>query len=150
MLEIRDVWLHAHNMIRSGRRMINENLSPLNLSSAEGNILVHLLTHGREMGQEQLVNQLDVSKPAISRALASLEKKGFVVRQRDPRDRRAYRIQLTDKAFEIGPEIEQIYNDVFALAMKGISQDELEYFMELFGRISENFVRDQARESGEG
>lgn len=149
MLEIRDIWLHAHNMIRSARQMINKNLGPLNLSSAEGNILIHLLTHGQEMGQEQLVNQLDVSKPAISRTLASLEKKGYILRQRDPGDRRAYRVQLTDKALRIGPAVEQIYNDIFTLAMQGISQEELDYFMELFSRISENFVREQVQNSGE-
>lgn len=149
MTDIRDIWLHAHSMIRSARQMINEKIRSLNLGSAEGNILVHLLTHGQELGQEQLVNQLDVSKPAISRALASLERKGFIVRWRDPADKRAFRVQLTDKALEIGPELERIYNDLFALAMQGISQEEMDYFMELFGRISENFVREQLPESGE-
>lgn len=144
MVEIRDIWLHAHNMIRSARQMINEGLGPLDLSSAEGNILVHLLTYGHGLGQEQLVRQLDISKPAVSRALASMEKKGFVVRQRDPEDGRAYRVQLTAKALKIGPAVEQIYNDIFVLAMQGISQDELETFMGLFERISKNFARVQA------
>lgn len=140
MSEIRDIWLHAHNMIRSGRQIINKNLQPLGISSAEGNILLHLFTQGQEMAQEQLVDQLDVSKPAISRALASLEAKGYVIRQRDPEDKRAHRILLTKKALEIGPTIEQAYNQVFTLALQGISQEELNYFMELFGRISENFT----------
>ena len=90
MAEIRDIWLHAHNMIRSARQIVNENLRPLNLSSAEGNILLHLLTQCQEMRQEALVEQLDISKPAVSRALDSLERKGFVTRQPDPDDRRAF------------------------------------------------------------
>jgi len=138
MSEIRNIWLHANNMIRSARQMINENLRPLNLSSAEGNILLHLLTQGQEMEQGQLVRQLDISKPAVSRALNSLETKGFVTRQRDPDDRRAYRVRLVDKALEIGPAVEQIYSQVYMLAIRGISQDELDHFLELFGRISEN------------
>lgn len=145
MVDIRDIWLHANNMIRSARQMINENLRSLNLSSAEGNILVHLLTHGQELAQEQLVDQLDVSKPAISRAIASLEKKGFVARRRDPVDKRAYKVRLTEQALTIGPAIEQIYSDVFTLALQGISQEELDYFMKLFRRISENFARERAR-----
>ena len=138
MSEIRNIWLHANNMIRSARQMINENLRPLNLSSAEGNILLHLLTQGQEMEQGQLVRQLDISKPAVSRALNSLETKGFVTRQRDPDDRRAYRVRLVDKALEIGAAVEQIYSQVYMLAIRGISQDELDHFLELFGRISEN------------
>jgi len=143
MSEIRDIWLHANHMIRSARQIINDNLQPLNLSSAEGNILLHLLTQGKEMGQEQLVNQLDISKPAVSRALVSLEKKGYVTRQRDPNDKRARWVRLTGKALKIGPQVEQAYNHVYTLAMQGISQDEFDYFVKLFSRISENFARVQ-------
>lgn len=145
MSEIRDVWLHAHNMIRSARQIINKNLGPLGLSSAEGNILLHVYTQGEEIGQEQLVEQLDVSKPAISRTLQSLETKAYITRQRDPDDKRAYRIRLTSKALEIGPAIEQVYNHIFTLALQGISQDELDTFMELFARISENISRAQIK-----
>ena len=146
MPEIKDIWLHAHNMIRSGRQIINQELHPLNLSSAEGNILLHLLTQGQGIVQEQLVEQLDVSKPAVSRALDSLEAKQYITRQRDLKDRRAYRIWLTEKALETGPSIEQAYNQVFTLALQGISQDELVFFMQLFSRISENFTRGQIKE----
>ena len=149
MAEIRDVWLHAHNMLRSARQNVNENLRPLNLSSAEGNILLHLLTQNHEMGQEQLVEQLDISKPAVSRALDSLEIKGFVNRQQDPDDRRVHRVRLTDQAREIGPAVEQAYNQLYAIAMQGISQEELDYFIKLFGRMSENFMRAQANKNPE-
>ena len=146
MAEIRDIWLHANNMIRTGRQIINKNLHPLGLSSAEGNILLHLLTQGQEMRQEQLVEQLDVSKPAVSRTLNSLETKEYITRHPDPDDKRAQRIRLTDKALEIGPVVEQIYNHVYALAIRGITQDELAYFMKLFAHISENFASEQMQE----
>ena len=149
MAEIRDIWLHAHNMIRSARQIVNENLRPLNLSSAEGNILLHLLTQSHEMGQEQLAEQLDISKPAVSRALDSLETKGFVARQQNLDDRRVHRVRLTDQARAIGPAVEQAYNQLYALAMQGISQEELDYFVKLFGRMSENFMRSQAKKKME-
>ena len=149
MAEIRDIWLHAHNMIRSARQIINENLRPLNLSSAEGNILLHLFTQGQEMGQDQLVEQLDISKPAVSHALDSLEAKGYVTRQPDPVDKRARRICLTEKAREIGPVVEQIYNLVYQRAIQGITQEEFDFFVELFARMSQNFVGHAGKEQGE-
>ena len=144
MAEIRDIWLHAHRMIRSARQIINENLRPLGFSSAEGNILLHLLTQGQEIGQEQLAEELDVSKPAISRALNSLEAKGLVTRQQDQGDRRMHPVRLTEAAWAIGPAVEQAYNQLYGLAMRGISQEELDDFVKLFGRISENFSQAQA------
>ncbi len=149
MAEIRDIWLHAHHMIRSARQIINENLRPLNLSSAEGNILLHLLTQSQEMGQDQLAEQLDISKPAVSRALDSLEIKGFVTRQQAPNDRRAHLIRLTDQARQIGPSIEQVYNQLYANAVQGITRQELDDFVRLFGRISENFLRTQPKHNME-
>lgn len=145
MSEIRGVWLHANHLIRAARQIINEELRPLGLSSTEGNILLHLLTQGQEMRQEQLVEQLEVSKPAVSRALDSLEEKGYVTRQPDPADGRAHRILLTGKALKIGPAVEQIYNRVFALAVQGISQRELDDFMRLVSQISANFARKQVK-----
>ena len=145
MTNIRDIWLHAHHLLRSARQIVNNNLRPLNLSSAEGNILLHLLTQGKELRQEDLVAQLDISKPAVSRALNSLEKKGFVTREPDPGDRRAHRVRLTDRALEISPAVEQAYNEMYALAVQGISQDELAEFLRLFNRISENFSRAEDR-----
>lgn len=147
MAEIQDIWLHAHKMIRSARQIINEGLRPLNLGSAEGNILLHLLMHSQEMSQEQLAEELDISKPAVSRALDSLETKSFVTRQQDPDDRRVHRVRLTDQAREIGPAVMQAYNQLYVLAVQGVSHEELDYFIKLFGRMSENFIRAQAKKN---
>lgn len=146
MPEIRDIWLLAHHMIRSGRQIINQKLQSLSINSAEGNILLHLLTQGQGIVQEQLVEQLDISKPAVSRTLASLEAKQYITRQRDLKDKRAYRIWLTEKALESSPIIEQAYNHVFTQALRGISQDELDFFMKLFSRISKNFDIEHIKE----
>jgi MarR family transcriptional regulator for hemolysin len=144
MSGILDIWLHAHNMIRSARQIINHNLRPLGLSSAEGNILLHMWLHGQEMEQERLAEQLDISKPAVSRTLNSLEKKGYVSRQPAPDDRRVQRVFLTGKTLAIGPQLEHAYNQIFALAVQGISPAELEEFTRLFRRMSENFAGSQA------
>lgn len=144
MAGIMEFWLHAHNMIRSARGTINQNLQPLGLSSAEGNILLHMWLHGQEMEQDRLVQELDISKPAVSRTLQSLEDKGFVVRRPDPGDRRVQRVFLTAKARAIGPQVEHAYNQIFAQATRGISPEELDTFTRLFNRMSQNLTNDPA------
>jgi len=139
MSDIKEIWLYANNIIRSSRQMINEGLNPLDLSSAEGNILLHLFTQNDGVMQEDIVGQLDISKPAVSRALESLEKKGYVKRYKDTSDKRASRVFLTDKAQEIRPKIEFIYNEVYSIAAEGVSETEVSFFINLFYRVSENF-----------
>jgi MarR family transcriptional regulator, transcriptional regulator for hemolysin len=144
MPDINDIWPLAHNILRSARQMINEELRPLNLSSSEGNILLHLLTRNQILGQEDLVEQLDISKPAVSRALESLELKGYIVRQVDPADKRAKQVLLTNKAKDISARIEVIYNRIFSIAAKGVTEEEIQNFIELFSRVSESFSRARA------
>ena len=150
MSGIRDIWLYANNIIRSSRQIINEDLKPLNLSSAEGNIMLHLLTQEQHFRQEEIVGQLDISKPAVSRALESLDKKGYVAREKDPSDKRASQVRLTDKARQIGPQIEQVYNEVFSIAAQGVSEAEIEDFIKLFGRVSESFSTARVKRRSRG
>lgn len=135
---IKDVWSYANNVIRSTRQMVNEGLKPLGLGSSEGNILLHLFTRQEEVRQENLVEDLDISKPAVSRALKSLERKDYVKRNKDAADKRASRIMLTEKAMEIRPKIESVYNEVYSTAAQGISEEEADFFIKLFSRVSEN------------
>jgi DNA-binding MarR family transcriptional regulator len=146
MVDIRAVWLYANNILRSSRLIINEHLKPLKLSSSEGNILLHLLTQDGPFPQEKIVTQLDISKPAVSRALKSLQSKGYIQRRKDPGDKRASQVILTDKARYIAPEIEQVYNTVFSIASQGVSEAEIAAFVQLFKRVSENFSRARSGE----
>jgi DNA-binding MarR family transcriptional regulator len=146
MADIRAVWLFANNILRSSRLIINEQLKPLELSSSEGNILLHLLTQDDPLPQEKIVAQLDISKPAVSRALKSLQRKGYIQREKDPNDKRASQVLLTERAREIGPQVEQVYNNVFAIASQGVSAGEIEAAVQLFARVSANFLKARAGE----
>lgn len=150
MSDIKDIWVYANNIIRSSRQMVNEGLKPLGLSSAEGNILLHLLTQDLKLRQEDLVAQLDISKPAVSRALESLESKGYVSREKDPEDRRVSRVTLTGKARDIGSQVEEAYNRVFSVATHLVSEGEVRDFIELFGRVSHSFTAARANKEDEG
>jgi DNA-binding MarR family transcriptional regulator len=140
MTDIRAIWQHANNIIRSARQMINDDLQPLDLSSAEGNILLHLLTKSQGLPQEEIVEQLDISKPAVSRALKSLEEKGYIMREKIAYDKRASLVLLTEKALEIGPRIVEVYNRVYSIGAQGVSEEEINEFIFLFARVSSNFT----------
>lgn len=138
MPPIRSIWLAMKGVLRSARRIINEKLEPLNLSGAEGDILFLLLTGSNKLQQEQLAEQLDVGKAAVSRAVDSLESKGYVVRERRHDDRRAYSVSLTSKTSSAGGKITGIYNELYAQATKGITDDELVHIESLLSRVAQN------------
>jgi len=140
MSSIKDIWMYAHRMLRSARQIINAELKPLDLSSAQGNILLHLLMGDSEMSQERLADELDIGKAAISRAIDSLEEKGYVTRKEHPLDKRAHLVTLTEKAKAIGPAIEGVYNHVFDIVRRGIAEEDYDRMVHLMAHIAENLT----------
>lgn len=138
MSGIKDIWHYANKTFQSARKHVNEELQPLGLTSAEGNILLSLLNSDRVLMQEDLVAELEISKPAVSRSLLSLETKGLIVRERDAVDKRVSRVQLTNKAHQIGPQVQEIYEGLFSLAAQGVAEEEIEGFIEIFRRVAAN------------
>lgn len=53
------------------------------------------------ISQEILAKALKVSKATSTRAIKNLEKEGYVYRQRDENDLRAYRVYLTEEGKEV-------------------------------------------------
>lgn len=64
---------------------------------------IHELDHGDGLSQQELAKRLMLEKSTVSRMVADLERKGLVERQRDPANRRVYRLGLTDegRAFHV-------------------------------------------------
>lgn len=138
MLLIRKFWLDMKEILRLARQIINKELEPLNLSGAEGDLLFLLLTGSNNLQQEQLAEQLDKGKAAVSRTVASLEAKGYVIRVQSNWDKRAYSVSLTDKAFSVGEEIKEIYDQLYALVRKGIADEEFIQVESLLTRVAAN------------
>jgi DNA-binding MarR family transcriptional regulator len=66
---------------------------PVSLSQA---FALHELGSGNPLSQRDLAERLHLEKSSISRMAADMERKGLLVRERDPHDRRQYRLRLTD------------------------------------------------------
>lgn len=144
---MRDIWLLMKAVMRSARHAINARLEPLGLTSAEGDVLYHLLadletdtpeSHGEGLTQDQLATRLDVDKAAISRTIDALVKKGFVHRERRPDDARAYRLTLTAQAIAARADIEHAYNSVYAAITRGIPATETERLATLLRQVANN------------
>ncbi len=146
MPDIRDFWLALKSVLRSARLLINARLTPLNLTSAEGDILFHLLSDVGGLTQEKLTERLDVGKAAVSRTVDSLVKKGYVKREPHPSDARSHRVLATGKAEEIGLGIERAYNDVYELIKRDIPEEDFGRLALLLGRVADNLQATEGKE----
>lgn len=138
MASIRDVWHCANSVLNNARRIINQQLKPMGISSAQGNILLHMLLQNKDMHQDQLAEELAISKGAVSRAVDALVKSGYMQRRKDERDKRFSYVSLTDDARSFGKALESIYDDLYTQAVQDISQDEFAHLVSILGKVQQN------------
>ncbi len=126
------------NIVQSAQLYLNQVLKEKNLSSAETNVLMFLYTNGDGVSQDAIVSGVDVSKPAISRTINSLEKKGYIVREPNPNDKRSNLIHLTEQAWQEEEYIQSVYADFLAIAARGLPIDKINEFIGLLQQVSDN------------
>lgn len=128
----------SSRIIQAGQLCIINALREKQLGSAEANVLMFLYTNGDGVKQDDIVYGVDVSKPAISRTVMSLEKKGYVTRKHNPADKRAYLVYLTEKARSEKDYIEKQYADLVTVAAIGIPEEKVEGFIDIFRKVADN------------
>ena len=138
MLDVRDIWIHMKAILRSARQIVNSELTSLNLTGAEDDIVFHLLLTRDGLSQENLAERLDIGKAAISRIVNSLDSKGYIHRERQADDSRTYRVTLTDAAKDVSDRIEHAYRMAYEVSLRGISESEFESFDRLLQKVYEN------------
>jgi DNA-binding MarR family transcriptional regulator len=90
---------------------------------AYGSILLPLFEEdGLRMGQ--LGERARLSKQTMTTMVRLLERAGLVVRERDDRDGRAFRIHLTDRAREFQPVAAEVAAELEALVGQALTQRE--------------------------
>jgi DNA-binding MarR family transcriptional regulator len=75
--------------------LANEMLAEMELSARQVGILT-MVTELEPMTQKSLADALRIDRTTMVTLLDDLEDKGYVARQRHPRDRRAFLVQPTD------------------------------------------------------
>lgn len=75
----------------------------------------------------------------LTGVLDRMEERGLVRRERDSRDRRIWRIWLTDAGKELEEVLPPIATEIRAQAMAGMSQAEQELFSTLIDKAIANF-----------
>lgn len=108
---------------RKSQVYINYALSDFNITSAEYSFLLCLYRKDGKT-QEELSSFLDIDKSATTRAIKSLEEKGYVTKEKDDDDKRFNRIYLTDKAKENQDNIKKQIFHWSEFLMEDVSEED--------------------------
>lgn len=119
------------------RKAFDRRASALGVTRAQWKVLFRL-TRSPGLRQVELADILDIEPITLTRILDRLEEAGLVERQRDPEDRRAWRLQVTDKAKPLVERLKLLGSDLVGEAFADIDRAELDQVRGVLARVREN------------
>lgn len=119
------------------RRRFDERAREIGVTRPQWRVLTTL---NRMPGAQQsaLAERLEIEPITLCRMIDRLAEAGLVERRRDPADRRAWNIYLTDRALPLLGRIGTIANDLSEAALLGISEAERAALTATLDRIRAN------------
>lgn len=127
--------LYRYGQIYVGRRM-----KPYNISRGQYIFLVALFKNNG-INQEELSNNIKIDKGTTARAIKKLEEEGYVVREIDPEDKRAYKLYVTEKALEIKPKFIEVLSSWTDILSEGFTKEEKELTLKLLKKMAQNATK---------
>jgi len=129
-----------------GQIHIGARLKQLGIGPGQFPVLITLY-HGDGLNQGEIARTIRVDKATVTRDVKKLEEQGYVRRERDADDKRAYRVFLTQKAKRAKPKIMMVLKGWTDILSKDFAKEEVETALSLLKRMHENAVT--ARAEGE-
>ena len=82
----------------------SEHAAPLGLSSSQVTIIIETCKNSG-ISQTELVKRLSHEKSVVAKAIAKLIAAGYITREQNPKDKRAFNLFPTEKAQEVYPTL---------------------------------------------
>lgn len=123
----------ANHMARLFAHHLQERIKPLGIAPAQFAVLLELWQE-QGLTQRDLVKRLAVEQATMANTVGRMERDGLVVRKPDPKDKRAARLYLTNKAQDVKAAATGEASGVNKLALAGLSGDEAELFLDMMRR----------------
>ena len=129
-------WLFQDIHRLLGKKFV-ANLPGIGLTRSQWRVLIALK---REDGltQTELADMTELEKAPLGKLLDKLEDKGWITRRGDPNDRRARRVYCTAKIDKHLKGIAEAGRSMFAEALAGMREDEVNALVERLQRMKRN------------
>ena len=130
----------VNDVARLMRTVYDRRVRSLGLTRSQWWVLNHLFRNPGAK-QTELAAILEIERPTLGRLLDRLERKGWVRREPDAHDRRAWRVHLTPAA---EPAMRKLRKQAFGLrrdALAGLSARQREQFVDALLAIKTNLSR---------
>ena len=127
------------HLFRSINIYLSKELEPYGIGSGQFPFFMRLMHH-EGVSQESLASSLKYDRATITRSVNKLEEMGYVTRKRDPCDKRAYCVYLTDKGREMKPVLLSISSRLNDVLLYGFSDEGKAMFISMMEKAAKNIA----------
>ncbi len=133
-------------MARAHRAMGQKLLDGTGLRTGQ-ELVIMLLGDAPGQSQADITRWLGVEPPTTAKMLARLEKAGFVERVRSTEDRRRVVVTLTGKGKALHQRVRDMWTELNAITIAGLSERDREELERLLLRVLENLTPETTPDS---
>ena len=116
------------------------------LSQPGARAILSMIAVSDGLCQRELVEKTHLRPPTVSVILQKMEEEGMVERRSDDGDRRIIRVYLTDYGRAMDAQTIARIQKLDALALAGLSDDEIATAMGLLARMRDNLIASNDKE----
>ena len=102
---------------------------------------LRVLAERGKLNQLELSKRVGIASTTAVPALDNMEKRGLLMRIRDPKDRRKYYVDLTDSGRRLVDTLLPELTSMIAASVDGIAPDEMHIFWRVMHKIEENLSK---------
>ena len=127
----------AMSLIAKGHnKFFDEKLEGTGVSAAELPYIIRIYAESNMLTQRDLCDLFFVSEPVVARTVKNLESKGFIIRNKDPKNRTRKLLSLTDRGVEISKRMFDINDEWENAILKDMTSEEIESFKKAMRKIA--------------
>lgn len=115
----------------------NEQAAPYGLTAAQVPVII-LTCKKPGISQNEVVDELGLEKSVVAKTIGKLMDGGYLIREQNEKDKRAFDLYPTNKALELYPIVVSQGKKCMELLTAGFDQDEKEMLRTLLDRMVEN------------
>jgi DNA-binding MarR family transcriptional regulator len=124
--------------------IVNSKLKDLPIRSGQQDFF-YVVSINEGITQKELSEHLYIGKSTTAKAIKNLVDSGYIRKEKDEKDKRSDRLYLTEKGREISPRIQQGFIEVVNVAMKDLSDEEIETSIKLLNKILNNVHKEKIK-----
>jgi MarR family transcriptional regulator for hemolysin len=132
-----DIGMLSNKINKKLIHYLNIKLEKFNITTEQWLVLIRLSKQNK-VSQKNLAEVSSKDQSTLTRIIDILERKNFIERHPNKEDRRSIAIHITAVGLDTCKKVNPFLEDIFKDILKGISDERLEIFNEVFLQIDEN------------